>query len=96
MAAEVKSLSEKSETQTKEFDATLTQLKLNIDDIQNDTFSFTHILGETLQKVIQGEDGSRHLKEQINIILSDFTKSVDEVNKRTEQLRRLGIIMHLP
>ena len=96
VAAEVKSLSEKSETQTKEFDATLTQLKLNIDDIQNDTFSFTHNLGETLQKVIQGEDGSRHLKEQINIILSDFTKSIDEVNKRTEQLRRLGIIMHLP
>lgn len=88
VAAEVKNLSEKSESQTNEISAILNGLKQNVEEIQNDTLKFTRKLDSTLQSVSQGEDDSRNLKEQMSLILSDVTQSIDKVTNHTEQLRQ--------
>lgn len=88
VAVEVKNLSEKSEVQTNEISTTLKQLKLSVDEIQNDTHNFTRNLGGTLETVCQGEDDSRHLKEQMKLILADVTDSIDKVSSQTDRLKQ--------
>lgn len=88
VASEVKILSEKSETQTNEISSILKELKQNVEEIQSDTCKFTRKLTVTLQGASQGENDSRHLKEQMNIILADVTQSIDKVTNHTEQLRQ--------
>ncbi len=88
VASEVKSLSEKSESQTNEITTTLKQLKLNVEEIQDETHRFTKKLGGTFESVSQGEDESRQLKLHMNNILTDVAQSIDKVNHQTELLRQ--------
>ncbi len=88
VASEVKSLSEKSESQTNEITTTLKQLKLNVEEIQRETHRFTEKLGGTSESVSQGEDESRQLKQHMNSILTDVSQSIDKVNHQTEVLRQ--------
>ena len=88
VATEVKNLSEASESQTDEISSTLKKLKLNVEEIQNDTRHFTQKLDTTLEGVSRGEDGSRQLKVQMNNILSEVSQSIDKVSDQTDRLRQ--------
>ncbi len=87
VASEVKSLSSQSEEQTADINNTLDSLTHSMHDIRNEAAEFASSLNAKLDHVSKGQSGSQQLRSQMDAVLADVAKNIDDISTTTRQLR---------